>query len=153
MAQKWPEMTPNGPKWPKYDPKWPKMALEWPNIIQNCPKMTQNGPKNTPNGPKMTPGFTHFFRNFFSEKAVPQTFSLLECMGSVSETRNLIFFDNNNDYDYYENYYPPHNIILNNAMIRQNLKLSLCRIVGDLIQSWIDNTEIYRWYREWHIDI
>ena len=38
-----------------------------------------------------------------------------------------------NDYDYYENYYPPHNIILNNAMIRQNLKLSLCRIVGDLI--------------------
>ena len=29
----------------------------------------------------MTSGFTHFFRNFFlSEKAVPQTFSLLECM-------------------------------------------------------------------------
>ena len=30
----------------------------------------------------MTAGFTHFFRNFFlTEKAVPQTFSLLECMG------------------------------------------------------------------------
>ena len=28
-----------------------------------------------------TPGFTHFFRNFFlTEKAVSQTFSLLECM-------------------------------------------------------------------------
>ena len=33
------------------------------------------------NGPKMTSGLTHFFCNFFlSEKAVPQTFSLLECM-------------------------------------------------------------------------
>ena len=29
----------------------------------------------------VTPGFTHFFRNFFlTEKAVLQTFSLLECM-------------------------------------------------------------------------
>ena len=29
----------------------------------------------------MTPGFTHFFRNFFlTEKAVPQTSLLLECM-------------------------------------------------------------------------
>ena len=28
MAQKWPKMTPNGPKWAKYDPKWPQMALE-----------------------------------------------------------------------------------------------------------------------------
>ena len=57
MAQKWPKKD---PKWPKNDQKWPKM---------------------TSNGPKMTPGFTHFFRNFFLiEKAVPQTFSLLECM-------------------------------------------------------------------------
>ena len=37
--------------------------------------------QNYPKWPKMTPGFTHFFRNFFTEKAVPQTFSLLECMG------------------------------------------------------------------------
>ena len=50
------------------------MAQEWPKMIQNAPKMTQNGPK-------ITPGFTHFFRNFFfTEKAVPQTFSLLECV-------------------------------------------------------------------------
>ena len=43
--------------------------------------MNPNGPKLPPNGPKMTPGFTHFFRIFFfTEKAVPQTFSLLEFM-------------------------------------------------------------------------
>ena len=46
-------------------------------MAQNDPKW----PKMTSNGPKMTPGFTHFFHNFFlTEKAVPQTFSLLECM-------------------------------------------------------------------------
>ena len=61
MAQNGPRMVQNDPKWPKNDPKWPTI---------------------TPNGPKMTPGFTHFFRIFFfTEKAVPQTFSLLECMG------------------------------------------------------------------------
>ena len=61
MIQNGPRMTQNDPKWPKNYPKWPKI---------------------TPNGPKMTPGFTHFFRNFFlTEKAVSQTFSLLECMG------------------------------------------------------------------------
>ena len=59
MAQNGPIMTQNDPKWPKNDPKWPKI---------------------TSNEPKMMPGFTHFFRNFLSEKAVPQTFSLLECM-------------------------------------------------------------------------
>ena len=32
-----------------------------------------------------TPGFTHFFRNFFlTEKAIPQTFSLLKCMDEIS---------------------------------------------------------------------
>ena len=41
MAQKWPIMAQN-------DPKWPKMAQKWPKI--------------TPNGPKMTPEFKHFFR-------------------------------------------------------------------------------------------
>ena len=69
MAQHGPNMTQNDPKWPKNDPKWTKI---------------------TPNGPKMTPGFTHFFRNFFfTEKAVPQTFSLLECM-QLSIDRYLI---------------------------------------------------------------
>ena len=61
MAQKWPKMTQNGPKWPKYDPKWPKMAQNGPRMTQNDPKW----PKITPNGPKMMPGFTHFFRKFF----------------------------------------------------------------------------------------
>ena len=47
------------------------------NLFKNATKW----PKMTQNGPKMTPGFTHFFCNFFfTEKAVPQTFSLLECM-------------------------------------------------------------------------
>ena len=84
MAQKWPKMTQNAPKWPKYDPKWPKMAQNGPRMTQNDPKWPKNDPKwpkITQNGPKMTPGFTHFVRNFFlTEKVVPQTFSLLECM-------------------------------------------------------------------------
>ena len=57
MAQKWPKITQNGPKWPKYDPKWPQMAQEWPKMVQNGPKMTQNDPKwpkMAKNGPKMT---------------------------------------------------------------------------------------------------
>ena len=53
MAQKWPKMTQNGPKWPKYDPKWPKNDPKWP---ENFPQF------------------------LLTEKAVPQTFSLLECM-------------------------------------------------------------------------
>ena len=60
-------MAPNGPTWPKNDPKWPEI---------------------NPNGPNMTPGFTHFFRNFFTEKAVPQTFSLLECMPMTDHMTN-----------------------------------------------------------------
>ena len=61
----------------KNDPEWPKVAKILPKMAPNDPKW----PKITPNGPNMTPGFTHFFRNFFlTEKAVPQTFSLLECM-------------------------------------------------------------------------
>ena len=85
-----PKMPQNGPKMAKNDPKWPKVAQIWPKMAQNGPRMTQNDPKwpkNDPkwpkitsNGPKMTPAFTHFFRNFFTEKAVPQTFFLLECM-------------------------------------------------------------------------
>ena len=59
MAPNDQRMTQNDPKWPENDPKWPKI---------------------TPNDPKMTPEFTHFFCNFFTEKAVPQTFSFLECM-------------------------------------------------------------------------
>ena len=84
MAQKWPKMTQNNPKWPKYDRKWPKMVQHGPRMTQNDPKWPKTDPtwpKITPNGPNMTPGFTHFFRKFFlTEKAIPQTFSLLECM-------------------------------------------------------------------------
>ena len=69
MAQNGPIMTQNDPKWPKNDPKWPTI---------------------TPNGPKMTPGLTHFFRKFFlTEKAVPQTFSLLECMDCLCKTEHM----------------------------------------------------------------
>ena len=74
MAQKWPKMTQNGTKWPKYDSKWPKMAQE---LTQNDPKW----PKNDPKWPKYDARIYALFPQFFStEKAVPQTFSLLECM-------------------------------------------------------------------------
>ena len=51
MAQKWPKITQNGPKWPKYDPKMAQKA-------QHGPRMTQNDPKWPKNDP-------HFFRIFF----------------------------------------------------------------------------------------
>ena len=57
--------------------KWLKMAQSGPNMTQNGPRMTQNDPIWPKNGP-------HFFQFFFTEKAVPQTFSLLECMIWVS---------------------------------------------------------------------
>ena len=60
MAKNGPNMTQNDPKWPKNDPKWPK-----------------NGPRMTQNDPKWPKNFQQFF---LTEKAVPQTFSLLECM-------------------------------------------------------------------------
>ena len=44
--------------------------------------MAQSGPRMTQYDPKWPKKDLHFFRNFFlTEKAVPQTFSLLECMG------------------------------------------------------------------------
>ena len=50
------------------------MAQKLPNMAQNYPKW----PKNDE--------FTHFFRNFFlTEKDIPQTFSLLECMKQTDE--------------------------------------------------------------------
>jgi len=70
-----PKMTQNGPKWHKYDPKWPKNA-------QNSPRMTKNGPKLT----------RTFSAIFLTEKAVPQTFSLLECM--VKRFKKMYFFSN-----------------------------------------------------------
>ena len=87
MAQKLPKMTPNAPKWPKYDPKWPKMVQHGPRMTQNNPTWPKNypkWPKITPNGPNVTSGFTQFF---FTEKAVPQTFLLLEYMMSTSSSR------------------------------------------------------------------
>ena len=66
------------------------MAENDPNITQNGPIMTQNGPKMTQNGPKL-PKWSKFdvqiyalFPQFFlTEKAIPQTFSLLECMAET----------------------------------------------------------------------
>ena len=86
---KWSKMAQNNPKWPKMaknEPKWATVTQIWPQMAQNGSRMTQNDPKwpkhypkwpkITQNGPKITPGFTHFS----TEKAVPQTFSLLEHM-------------------------------------------------------------------------
>ena len=53
-------MTQNDPKWPKKDPKWPKITPKWPK-----------------NDARIYALFPQFF---FTEKAVPQTFSVLECM-------------------------------------------------------------------------
>ena len=53
MPQNGPKMTQNGPKWPKNDPKWPK------------------------NDARV---YALFPQIFLTAKAVPQTFSLLECM-------------------------------------------------------------------------
>ena len=76
-ATKWPK---NDPKWTKVAQIWPHMALEWPNMIQSGPKLTQNGPK-LPKWPKNDARINALFPQFFfNEKAVPQTFSLLECM-------------------------------------------------------------------------
>ena len=52
-----------------HDPNGAAKKLNFPQIICH----------------EMTPGFTHFFRNFFlTEKAIPQTFSLLKCMDEIS---------------------------------------------------------------------
>ena len=74
---KWPKMTQNGPKWPKCDPKWPKMTQKWPKMIQNGPKLTQNYSKWPKNDARICALFPQFF---LTEKTVPQTFSLLECV-------------------------------------------------------------------------
>ena len=67
MAQKWPKMTQNGPKWPKYDPKRAKMALEWPKMIQSGPKMTQNGPQLPQMAQKWRPDLRTFSKSFVSQ--------------------------------------------------------------------------------------
>ena len=77
-------MTQYGQKWPKmakFGPKWPKMALEWPKMIQNSPKMTQNYPKWPKYDARIYALFPQFF---FTEKAVPKFFSLLEWMHVLS---------------------------------------------------------------------
>ena len=70
-------MAKNDTKWPKYDPKWPKMAQVCPKMIENGPKITQNYPKWPKNDARIYAIFPQFF---LIEKAVPQFFSLLECM-------------------------------------------------------------------------
>ena len=71
MAQKWPKMTQSGPI----------MTLNGPRMTQNYPKLPK---KNTQNYPQMAqkwcPDLRTFPHFFLTEKAVPQTFSLLECM-------------------------------------------------------------------------
>ena len=61
MAKNGPNMTPNGLKWPKTAKKLPKITPKWP--------------KNDARIYALFPNF------FLTEEAVPQTFSLLECMG------------------------------------------------------------------------
>ena len=72
-------MTQNDPKWPKY---YPKMA-------QNGPRMTQNDPKWPKNDARIYALFPQFF---LTEKAVPQTFSLLECMLTIFQWKYLRSF-------------------------------------------------------------
>ena len=64
MAQNGPRMTQNDPKWPKNDPKWPK------------------------NDARIYALFPQFF---FTEKAVPQFFSLLECMTMLWSNGHGVF--------------------------------------------------------------
>ena len=49
-------------------------------MTQNGPRMTQNDPKWPKNDPKWPKNDARIYALFFTEKAVPQTFSLLECM-------------------------------------------------------------------------
>ena len=95
MAQKWPKMTQNGPKWPKYDPKWPKMTQNGRRMTQNDPKLPKMA-QNYPNWPKNDAQIYKLFPQFFfTEKAVPQTFSLLECMAHSNVKFNYIQLDTN----------------------------------------------------------
>ena len=81
--QIYPKMPRNGPKMAKNDRKWPKVAQIWPNMAQEWPKMAQKLPKMAQNYPKWpknyAPNHALFPQFFLTEKAVPQTFSLLEC--------------------------------------------------------------------------
>ena len=60
MAQHGPRMTLNDPKLPKNDPKFPKITPKW---LKNDARI-----------------YALFPQILLTEKAVPQTFSLLECM-------------------------------------------------------------------------
>ena len=51
-------------------------------MAQNGPRMTQNDPKWPKNDARI---YALFSANFFTEKAVPKTFSLLECMLGACE--------------------------------------------------------------------
>ena len=67
MAQIWPKMAQHGPRMTPNDPKWPKNVSKWPK-----------------NDARIYALFPQFF---LTEKAVPQTFSLLECMVLTSLRR------------------------------------------------------------------
>ena len=68
-------LSKNATKWPKNGQKWPKVAQIWP-------QMALNGPKWPKNDPKWSNKFPQFL---LTEKAVRQTFSLLECMCTPSK--------------------------------------------------------------------
>ena len=68
-------MPQNGPKMAKNYQKWPKVAQILPQMAQNGPRMTQNDPE--------------WPKKFLTEKAIPQIFSLLECMSSSSSCSEL----------------------------------------------------------------
>ena len=60
MTPNGPRMTQNYPKWPKNDPKWPTITPKWPKNYARI--------------------YALFPQIYLTEKAVLQTFSLLECM-------------------------------------------------------------------------
>ena len=64
MTQNGPRMTQKDPKLPKKYPKWPKITPKWP---KNDARI-----------------YALFPQIFLTGKAVPQTFSLLECMPQCS---------------------------------------------------------------------
>ena len=64
-------------------PKWPTMAHNGPRMTQNDPKW----PKNDPKLPKYDARIYALFQQFFlTETAIPQTFSVLECMRTTTTT-------------------------------------------------------------------
>ena len=67
-------------------------------FVQKCHKMAQNGPKLPHMAQKWRPDLHTFSAIFFTEKAVPRTFLLLECMLRCYSS-NLMRFENKDSGD------------------------------------------------------